>query len=274
MENVILCNGSYAQTPYLLEEENLPIYSIEELCYFLYKNAFLIREDFFSDPLLDWIKNELHLEDWSIQLKNFKDKGEPILRSIEFLFQISGFYGEEQIRQVRSILQDSGKLTVLERKKLRADSYYKRRCFLKAAAEYEQLLREVPSDQVRFRAKLYHDLGVCSAAMFFFKKAAEYFKEAFHIYPNTETYVQYLAALKLGSSQEAYLEHLSKHPESYDDSLEVESRMTHIEQQWDKMSFDEMIKNRMEEEDMSYYQVIAQLLGQAKAEYMKMVDKR
>lgn len=274
MENVILCNGSYAQTPYLLEEENLHIFSIEELCYFLYKNAFLIQEDFFSDSLLDWIEKELHLEEWSSQLKIFRKKGEPILRSIEFLFQISGFYGEEQIRQVRSILKDSGKLTVMERKKLRADSYYKRRCFLKAAAGYEQLLKEVPSDQVKFRAKLYHNLGVCFAAMFFYEKAAEYFKEAFRLYPNTETYVQYLAAFKLGSSQEVYLEHLSKHPESYDDSLEVESRMTHIEQQWDKMSFDEMIKNRMEEEDVSYYQVIAQLLGQAKAEYMKMVDKR
>ena len=35
MENVILCNGRYAQNPYLLEEENLRIYSVEELCYFL-----------------------------------------------------------------------------------------------------------------------------------------------------------------------------------------------------------------------------------------------
>ena len=95
MENVILCNGRYAQTPYLLEEENLNIYSIEELCYFLYKNAFLIQDDFFSDALLQWISEELLLEEWSKQLRILRDK-EEILCCMEFLFQASGFYGEGQ----------------------------------------------------------------------------------------------------------------------------------------------------------------------------------
>ena len=39
MENVILCNGRYAVNPYFLIEENLRLYSVEELCYFLYKNS-------------------------------------------------------------------------------------------------------------------------------------------------------------------------------------------------------------------------------------------
>lgn len=274
MQNVILCNGSYAQKPYFIEEENLHIFSVEELCYYLYKNAFLIQENFFSDSLFDWMKEELHLEEWSSQLRSFREAGEPMLRSIEFLFRISGFYGEEQIGHVRSVLKDSSKLSVMERKKIRADAYYKKRNFFKAAAGYEQLLRDTPPDQIKFRAKLYHNLGVCFASMFFYDKAADYFKEAFHIYPNTETYVQMLAAIKLGSSQEDYLDYLSAHPESYDDSLEVESRLTHIGQQWEKMSFEEMIKSRMEEGDMTYYQVLSELLIQAKEDYLKMVDKR
>ena len=109
MENVILCNGRYAQMPYLLEEENLNIYSIEELCYFLYKNAFLIQEDFFSDHLLRWICEELQLEEWSKQLRILRDK-EDVLRCMEFLFQASGIYGEEEVKHVRSILKDSNHL--------------------------------------------------------------------------------------------------------------------------------------------------------------------
>lgn len=274
MENVILCNGSYAQTPYFLEEENLHLYSVEELCYFLYKNAFLIQEDFFSDDLLAWITDQLHLEEWSEQLLKLRRNGEPLAASIEFLFQASGYYGEEEIQRVRSVLKNNDHLSVAERKKIRADAYYKKRRYLKAAAEYELLLKEVPSDQVRFRAKLYHDLGVCQAAMFFYDKAADHFLQAYRCYPNTESYVQFLAALKLGNSQEDYLDYLSSHAESYEDSLEVESRLTHIGQQWEKMSFDEMIEARMEESDMNYYDLIMELLLQTKEEYLKMVDTR
>lgn len=274
MGNVILCNGTYAQNPYLLEEENLNIYSIEELCYFLYKNAFLIQDDFFSDSLLQWISEELQLDEWSKQLRILRDKGDEVLRSMEFLFQASGFYGEEEVHHVRSILKDSNHLSVIERKKIRADAHYKKQRYLKAAAEYEQLLKEITEDQVKFRAKLYHNLGVCAAAMFFYDKAADYFLQAFHIYPNTESYVQFLAALKLSSTQEDYLDYLSAHPESYEDSLEVESRLTHIEQQWEKMPFGEMLQDRMDDGNTTYYNVIRQLLRQAKDDYIKMVDKR
>lgn len=274
MENVILCNGRYAQNPYLLEEENLRIYSVEELCYFLYKNSFLIQEDFFSETLFEWIGKELELEEWANRLRSFKGNDEEILRSMEFLFQVSGFYGEEELNHVRRVLKDSSQLSVYERKKVRADSYYKKQRYLKAATEYEQLLRESAQDQVKFRAKLYHNLGCCAAGMFFYEKAADYFLQAFHTYPNTETYVQFLASLKLGSSQEEYLVYLSEHPESYEDSLEVESRLKSIEQQWEKMPFDEALQERMEENNITYYNVIKQLLRQAKEDYIKMVDKR
>ena len=98
--------------------------------------------------------------------------------------------------------------------------------------------------------------------------------QAFHIYPNTESYVQFLTALKLGNSQEKYLTYLSEHPESYEDSLEVESRLTRMDQQWEKMSFNDMLQDKMDDNNTTYYNVIKQLLKQAKEDYIKMVDKR
>ena len=55
MENVILCSGKYAMVPFYMGDENVNIYSVEELCYYLYKNAFLIQEDLFSEELLNWM---------------------------------------------------------------------------------------------------------------------------------------------------------------------------------------------------------------------------
>lgn len=274
MDNVILCNGKYAANPYYLVEDNLHIYSVEELCYYLYKNAFLIQEDFFTEELLNWMDKELGLAEWVTQLKLLKGKEEELLRSMEYLFRMTGYYDGEDVQHVRGVLKDSNHLSVTERKKVRADAYCKKQRYAKAAAEYEQLLKETDADQVKFRAKLYHNLGVCAAGMFLYKNAEEYFEQAFHEYPNTESYVQFLSAKKLSSSQEEYLSYLADHPESYEDSLEVESRLMRVDQAWEKMPFNEMLQDMMNEERATYYNTIKKLVSQAKADYIKMVDKR
>ena len=40
------------------------------------------------------------------------------------------------------------------------------------------------------------------------------------------------------------------------------------------MPFNEMLQNRMDDNNITYYNVIKQLLRQAKDDYIKMVDKR
>jgi len=274
MDNIILCSGKYAANPFYMEDDNLHIYSVEELCYYLYKNAFLIQEDFFSEELLDWMDKELGLAEWVGQLKLLKGKEEELLRSIEYLFRMTGYYGEEDLKHVRGVLKDSNHLSVSERKKIRADAFCKKQRYARATAEYEQLLKETGEEQVTFRAKLYHNLGVCAAGMFLYDKAAEYFGHAFREYPNTESYVQFLTAKKLGSSQAEYLSYLAEHPESYEDSLEVENRLMRVNQAWEKMPFNEMLQDMMDEERATYYSTIRKLAAQAKADYIKMVDKR
>lgn len=274
MENVILCNGSYAENPYLPEGENIRLFSVEELCCYLYKNAFLIQEEFFSEPLLRWIGDELRLPEWAEKLRLFKGKDGSVLHSIDFLFRVTGYYGEEEISHVRGVLKESNHLSVMERRKIRADMYCKKQRYAMAAAEYEYLLKETEEEQIKFRAKLYHNLGVCQAGLFLYDKAAESFGQAFQIYPNTESYVQLLTALKLGSSPEEYLTYLSAHPESYEDSLEVESRITRVEESWEKMPFQNMLQEMTEEGNTAYYETVKKLLNQAKQDYINMVDKR
>lgn len=274
MENVILCNGNYALHPYYLEQDDLHLYSVEELCYYLYKNAFLIGEDFFKDELFDWMSQELGLVEWVQQLRIMRQKDPDILRTMEVLFRLTGYCDNEEIAHVRSVFRESHDLSLTERRKLRADAYCEKKQYAMAMAEYEQLLRETDETQIKFRAKLYHNLGVCLAGLFRYEAAAERFQRAFEVYPNTESYVQFLTALKLGNSREKYLTYLSEHPESYEDSLEVESRLTRAEREWKERSFDDTLQNLMDHNGTSYYETLKQLLKQAKADYTGMVNKR
>lgn len=273
MSTVILCSGNYAKTPYYIAEEELHLYSVEELCYYLYKNAFMLREDFFEDSLLAWIGQELGLLRWAEELKQYRDKEEVLFHSIEYLFLMTGYFGKEECEKVHRVLQDGSRLSVQERKKLRADAYCKRQRYVLAIAEYEEILKGCPEEDVKLKARLYHNMGVCLAGMFVFDRAADCFKKAFHAYPNTESYVQLLAALKLGYSQTEYLSYLAEHPESYEDSLEVEARLKRMEQDWERLADTDVVDRVVNEEQVTHYEAVSYLLKQAKEEYTNMVSK-
>lgn len=273
MSTVILCNGNYAKTPYYLAAEEIRFFSIEEVCYYLYKNAFFLQEDFFCDELLAWIREELNLPSFADDLMQLRKKEDTVLHSIEYLFFVTGYYGEQEFEKVKSVLQEGSRLSVEERRKMRADACCKKQKYKLALAEYEELLKITDEEQAKFRAKLFHNIGVCHAGMLLYDQAAEAFKKAFDIYPNTESYVQFLTALKLFSTQAEYLSYLAEHPESYEDSLEVENRITRAQELWDSTMPGNRIERMSEEDGISSYTAVKQLLGQIKEEYTRMVNK-
>lgn len=273
MGKVILCNGNYATTPYCLQTDEVRFFSIEEICYYIYKTAFFLQDDFFSDSLIQWIKEELGLVSWADTLLQYRGKEDGLLHSIEFLFAETGYYGETEMEKIKSVLCEGSRLTVEERKKMRADLYCKKQKYAMALAEYGELLQSPASEDERFKAKLYHNMGVCHAGMFAYGRSAESFKKAFDIYPNTESYVQFLTALKLGSTQEEYLSYLADNPQSYDDSLEVENRISSVLHDWTDGLYEDVIEKVAEEENITVYAALKHVVKQKKEEYISMVNK-
>ena len=273
MSTVILCNGNYAKTPYSLPMDDIRLFSAEEICYYIYRNAFFLQEDFFCDELIAWIRTELGLPAYADALLAFRKTDNSMLKSVEYLFFETGYYGEAELQKVRSIMQEGSNLSVEERRKMRADAYCKRQKYKAALDEYAELLHSASSEDVRFRAKLHHNMGVAYAGLFLYEQAAREFKNAFEIYPNTESYLQFLTAMKMYCPQTEYLAYLAEHPESYQDSLEVESRLQSAGQIWKDRIREDKISKITEEEGISAYEATRQVLKQIKAEYTNMVGK-
>ncbi len=273
MSTVILCNGNYAKTPYCLPADDIRLFSIEEVCFYLYKNAFFLQEDFFGDALLEWIGSELKLPSYADALLALRAKEETLLKSIEYLFLTTGYYGAAEVEKVKSIITEGNSLSVEERRKMRADVYCKKQKYKQALSEYGELVKMTAKEDVKFLAKLHHNMGVCHAGMFLYDRAAEEFKKAFDMYPNTESYVQFLTALKLHCPQEEYLAYLAQHPESYQDSLEVESRLQSAELLWENTLKEDRLTAMSKEDGISGYEAVRQLLKQIKEEYTSMIGK-
>ena len=52
-----LCVGEYCENAYNVEGLDIRVYSMEELCYCLKENAFLLDLSIMNDKLVDWIGN-------------------------------------------------------------------------------------------------------------------------------------------------------------------------------------------------------------------------
>ena len=47
----ILCQGDLAKEPYIIPISEVPVYSLEELCYYMYHNIYTVTEGFFDENL-------------------------------------------------------------------------------------------------------------------------------------------------------------------------------------------------------------------------------
>ena len=64
MSGYILCQTKKAQRPYFIENISMNIYSIEELCYYLYHNLYLADHTVFNEEYATGSEMSLNLCIW------------------------------------------------------------------------------------------------------------------------------------------------------------------------------------------------------------------
>ena len=55
MGELFICNEPIAALPYYIEGISWNVYSIEELCYYIEHNTYLLDKDFMTEELCTWI---------------------------------------------------------------------------------------------------------------------------------------------------------------------------------------------------------------------------
>lgn len=273
MTNVILCCGTYARTAYYVMDDCLKLYSIEELCYYLYHNAYLLDDRFVTRELGAWIKDELGLSDLGESVTKLAGKADSLTKLVCELKEQIGYYTDEEWDNLCGDIGRNNKMSVEERRKCRADEFLIDGKYVLAMDEYEFLIRDLSYDQVKMRARIYHNMGICACKMFMFERGAGYFEKAYETYANTESYVSMLSAMKLYMNNKEYLEYLSQHKESYEDSLEVENKLEMLKLDWVNQPAKRFLDgiSAKKEQSSDFYDGIESLAIEVKEEYREHV---
>ena len=146
--------------PYFLEDAGINVYSLEELCYYIEKNMYLLDERMMDEALCGWLETELAMPKTAGMLREIKSRKGSIAEFVSCLLRQADYFTPQKQREIVQRLQELAHTSEEERKKLRADRYAARGAHAAGNLEYHRLLRDKEEPSV----PLPEVYGIISAA--------------------------------------------------------------------------------------------------------------
>lgn len=181
MSGYILCQTKKAEIPYFIENISTNIYTLEELCYYLYHNLYLVDQTIMNEGLCAWLQDELELPKLAAKLRaklgkfvSAEDILYPVFKEINYLTY-------EELKALNSRLQKLDAETPAVREKQKGDALVENGMYVHAIRVYQELLKrhEPENSPEGFRERVYHNLGCAYSYLFQMEKALEYFYKAY-----------------------------------------------------------------------------------------------
>ena len=181
MSGYILCQTGRAEAPYFIENISMNIYSLEELCYYLDHNLYLIDQTILNEGLCNWIQEELKLPALAAKLRpkmgkfaSAEDLVYPVFKEINYLTY-------EELKVLNTRLQKFDKETPAMREKCKGDALMENKMYVHAIQVYQKLLDRKDLEEIRegLTECIYHNLGCAYSYLFQMEKAQECFLEAY-----------------------------------------------------------------------------------------------
>ena len=117
---LILCTKK-AEKPYRLPETDINIYCIEELCYYIYNNTYMITTDFFTKELISFLENDLGMESLCQKLKRGIDYNENFVDLVMHVMNSCNYYKADEKAEFAKNLELISNKSPAGRLKARAD---------------------------------------------------------------------------------------------------------------------------------------------------------
>ena len=189
MGELLLCHETMADAPYYVDEIGINLYTMEELCYYIYTNAYLIDRSFMKEELCTWIGQEAGRPKLAEKLHNMIEN-DGKLSDFAFAILEDTAYGtmkemQDCIFAIRQMEQKSD----FECYKIRADQLMRNSKYLAAIYEYKRLLEsgDAKEADALLRGALWHNLGTAYARLFLFAEAAECYETAYGLNEKEES---------------------------------------------------------------------------------------
>ena len=196
MGNLILCHKKKAKNPYEISRVHKKIYTIEELCYYLCNNLYLIDYTIVNEQLCHWILEELELDEMAdkliVQLRN----NCTVEQFVVCLLSESKIYTPGEVAHIQNVIEKLKNQREVERQKFKADTLMERGELESAILIYMSIVngeRDASIDK-RFYGRVYACLAAAYGRAFLYEEAAKMYEHAYSICEDKSMLEGYLYA--------------------------------------------------------------------------------
>ena len=198
MSGYILCQTKKAEHPYFIENISMNIYSIEELCYYLYHNLYLADHTVFNEELCTWINEELELPGLASKLRQNLERNVSTEDLLYPVFKEINYLTYEEMKGLNTQLTVLGKERAAVRQKRKGDSLVENKMYVNAIQVYQKILERDDLNEQRagFEAAVHYNLGCAYSYLFQMEKAEECFLTAYKKGSSVKALKAYLLAYK------------------------------------------------------------------------------
>ena len=271
MTNLMLCVGSRGSTPFDWDILEVRVQSVEELCFQIVRNRYVISEDAFSTELFDWLERECGLAELAEILRRHLAKKASAYEMVRVILEYVQYNTEEEIQETLRVLREASDMDLYEKHLARADYLVESEHYSRASDAYDKLRKETPADDYAKQAELLIAEGVMNARMFSFARAAELFRKAYEIQHDKKTYLHYLAAMRMQMGEKEYLDFVADDTKAYQLSMPLESAISEAEEAYGKsrehQTIKQLMKSRADGQMNEYYDMVHVLTEELKKEY-------
>lgn len=271
MSGLLLCTKT-AKRPLTIKDSGINLYSIEELCYYIYNNIYIIEPEFFSKELIEFLEKELELEKTAKKLKDQIFRNESYINMIRTILEGGFYYSDEEMGQIEEVLADLGKKSQGDRMKFKADMLAEQGKYEKALNAYRSLLEaKYNAEQTKLLGDIWNNMGVIYARMFLFEDALCCFQKAYNMEGEQEYRDNIICSLIFMENKEKFCELM----ETYNISEETADRYRRAVMMAEEevrnnpgiIHETEMFKYTADKELGSYYSDVDSVLDKWKQEY-------
>lgn len=214
MGRFILCTGRTAVKPYIFPISETRVYSIEELCHYIYNNIYEISVEIFDKVMTDWIRKEARLPVVADKIETMIEGYSSLKDIVVTILCGCDYYSEQEIKALIVIMSEIENLPHYGRKKKKADTCLKYGKYFPAKKEYDSILKnadisKLPPEEY---GNILHNRSIACFYMGEYREVGIGFKAAYSYNGNAQSLRHYLLSLLINNDHSEF----DKEAEAYE----------------------------------------------------------
>ncbi|MGN1156058.1 MAG: hypothetical protein ACI4TK_07770 [Agathobacter sp.] len=275
MGEILFCNQPIAALPYYIEGISWNVYSLEELCYYIENNTYLLEKDFMTEELCTWIGKEVKNEKLAERLRDILRMDGRLSEFILAILVECGYSRRETIKEVVRLIREMEEKSDFECNKVRADRLMEKEKYLSSIYEYKRLLEADDADKQpqQLMGNIWHNLGTAYARLFLFQEAIHCYERAYYLNSNEESLKEALMAYRCLKDEDGFYNVAKSNGLSEEEitriknELSVASRSDATKEFEDKLEAIAIMKESGQKNE--YYKAISNIIFNWKEEYRR-----